>query len=1041
MQKNPTQNSLYPNTWALYVKAVINLKYSYQQKAIPAAQRKTLNEKVLYLIDSNGMEPSHITPEDIYNAYTGDGGLHELERSDYDSYSEYSQAKKEVENGQFFTPPVLCELIVSCLKLSESDLVADLTCGMGGFFNFMPMESNIYGCEQDVKAFKVARFLYPGANLEQNDIRIYQPGLRFDYVVGNPPFNLRWWIDDGTDILSQFYYCTKAYELLKPLGIMALLVPQSFLADSFTDKRQIKEMESRFRFLGQIGIPEDAFSSMGVVCYPTKLQFWQKRTAAEGRTTHRYKTDYADTLQSFASVQEMAQMIYDRLLILAKAELEKNKFRILLELAHCRTTTDTFRYESLKLLYQIKIHPRTAAYHTKCCEYLHRFYTETMPPGMKYEDWCKVRITEKKVLSYFRKMLKKQNQKPEKDVIKLVKQGSQLVYKGYSTKARRQFTSAMLQPVPVYQAVLENNPEQYPGFQRLLQKKRVEYDNQCQPFAHMTEDSQIAGWLSQFTLWDSENEEAIYLNDLQRHDMNLILQKRYGMLQWEQGSGKTLAGIAAGMYRMQNQHIHSTWVVSSAISIRNNWDIVLKNYGVPYVFVEKLMDFDRIKPGDFVLITLNKVGQYKKYIQRWLKCHGQKVQLVLDESDEITNPYSLRTKAVLTCFRSCRMKLEATGTSTRNNISEFAPQLELLYNNSINMLSWCSTLYRYKRTAGEKEAKLESKGNPYFGKPIPAYKRGYALFAASHLPEKITVFGLNQRNQDIYNSDILNDILEKTVITRTFEEVSGKDIKRIHQVPLRFAPEERAVYQKAMDEFYEMRNNYFASTGSNRKDSMMRLIQQIVLLLRISAAPDTVLEYDGDTPVKVMAAVELAAQWENEIVAVGVRHKVVLDSYVKAFREYLPDRPLFIVTGSTTTFARRRALRQTLRNSKNGILLCTQQSLPSSVNFEFVNKIIIPELHYNNSGMSQFYFRFIRYTSTEYKDIHFITYAGSIESNLMQMVLVKEKFNLFMKGQDTDLDEVYERFDVDYDLLSLLMYQEYDHEGKLHLRWGEQKIA
>ena len=91
--------------------------------------------------------------------------------------------------------------------------------------------------------------------------------------------------------------------------------------------------------------------------------------------------------------------------------------------------------------------------------------------------------------------------------------------------------------------------------------------------------------------------------------------------------------------------------------------------------------------------------------------------------------------------------------------------------------------------------------------------------------------------------------------------------------------------------------------------------------------------------------------------------------------------------------------------------------------------------------MSQFYFRFIRYNSTEYKDIHFITYAGSIESNLMQMVLIKEKFNLFMKGQDTNLDEVYERFDVDYDLLSLLMYQEYDHEGKLHLCWGEQKIS
>ncbi len=172
-----------------------------------------------------------------------------------------------------------------------------------------------------------------------------------------------------------------------------------------------------------------------------------------------------------------------------------------------------------------------------------------------------------------------------------------------------------------------------------------------------------------------------------------------------------------------------------------------------------------------------------------------------------------------------------------------------------------------------------------------------------------------------------------------------------------------------------------------------------------------------------------------------MRHKVVLDSYVAAFKKYLPDRPLFVVTGSTTSFAKRRALRKTLRESGNGILLCTQQSLPSSVNFEFVNKIIIPELHYNNSGMSQFYMRFIRYTSTEYKDIYFLTYAGSLESNLMQMVVAKEKLNLFMKGKDTDLDEIYDRFGIDYNLMSLLMRRELDEEGHFQIRWGEQQIA
>ena len=91
--------------------------------------------------------------------------------------------------------------------------------------------------------------------------------------------------------------------------------------------------------------------------------------------------------------------------------------------------------------------------------------------------------------------------------------------------------------------------------------------------------------------------------------------------------------------------------------------------------------------------------------------------------------------------------------------------------------------------------------------------------------------------------------------------------------------------------------------------------------------------------------------------------------------------------------------------------------------------------------MSQFYMRFVRFTSTEFKDIFFLTYAGSLESNLMQMVVAKEKINLFMKGKNAGMDEIYKKFGIDYDLLTLLMRYEEDKEGHFHIRWGEQKIA
>ena len=45
---------------------------------------------------------------------------------------------------------------------------------------------------------------------------------------------------------------------------------------------------------------------------------------------------------------------------------------------------------------------------------------------MKYEEWCRVRLTEPKVLNYLKKVLKKQNEKPQEDRIALVKRNTLL---------------------------------------------------------------------------------------------------------------------------------------------------------------------------------------------------------------------------------------------------------------------------------------------------------------------------------------------------------------------------------------------------------------------------------------------------------------------------------------------------------------------------------------------------------------------------------------------------------------------------------------
>ena len=110
-------------------------------------KRQDTNEKLLYLIDNGKTSEYGISGDDIYNLYTGDGGLHGLRRQDYENYASYSEAKKEIENGQFFTPPLICRLVAEALSPPADAAVADLTCGAGAFFNFMPVENNLYGCE------------------------------------------------------------------------------------------------------------------------------------------------------------------------------------------------------------------------------------------------------------------------------------------------------------------------------------------------------------------------------------------------------------------------------------------------------------------------------------------------------------------------------------------------------------------------------------------------------------------------------------------------------------------------------------------------------------------------------------------------------------------------------------------------------------------------------------------------------------------------------------------------------------------------------
>jgi len=1013
------------------------MKYKASMEIIPQSQRMEINQKILFLIDDGETDRNNITQNDVYNSYTGVGGLHGLSRKDYNNYYEYSKDKKSVDNGQYFTTPPFADFLMRCVSPDKHDIIMDLTGGAGAFINFCPVEQNFYMNEIDANAVKVAEYLYPDAHITCGDIILYEPETKADLIVGNPPYNLKWQAGD-TEYLSQLYYCVKAAALLKPGGLLALIVPSSFMANEFIDASMIREIDLYFNFICQFDIPADAFKSMGVSSFQTKMVFFQKKSKHIKDTP--YKTEKIE-LDAFTETQALE--IHDKHIKPALAIAGSLRGKIYFEILQGddNIAADKFNYLVRKLLYQIKVHPKTSAKYTACVGYVEKYRTQKPPPDMKYSEWRKICITPAKVIAYLEKAIAEQNKRPEQEIIRLVKNKYEIKLKGYSHKTRaflKETCSVKVKSINDL-VLYDKYPFADPQFKNLIKRKRQAFVQQKLDYSSMVPDEKILNYVNNLVIYDRLNEEIIRLNPIQASDTAKLLSKQYGFLQWEQGSGKTISGIAQYLYRRQHNNIFCTFVVSTAISIKNNWDEVLQFYGLDYIMINKLEDIDKIRRGQMVLITLNMLDTYQRFVKRFIKKHSQKVFLIYDESDASTSMDSKRSKAVKNCFRRVKYKTLMTGTSTRNNINEFYSQYELIFNNSINMLCECEVIY-YRNSKNKEKAEILSSYNEDVGNPFPAYKKGYKLFQRCFLPEKITVFGVGQNTQDIYNADELKRILDCTIITRTFEEVTGKRIYKIKQETCVMSEAEKEIYKIAIDEFYKL-EYLFNKTGNKRKDAMLKVLNQLKALLRVCAAPQTLNEYKSDSlPPKFERVLSIIENSRDERIAIGVRHHNVVNEYAKAIQKAYPDRPLFVVTGEKASLKKRRDIIRELENTSNGILLSTQQSLSCAINCDCVDTCVVPELFWNNAAMSQYYFRFIRYNSTRPKKVIFVTYEHSIESNLLLMIMCKEKLNLFMKNQTLEDEELNEKFGVDFDILRMLMAKVKDHEGKIRIRWGEQEI-
>jgi hypothetical protein len=869
----------------------------------------------------------------------------------------------------------------------------------------------------------VSKYLYPSGNFTCGDIRGFNPEIKADVIVGNPPFNLK-----IGEWISQMYYFVKAAELLKPAGLLAVVVPASFLSDDFMDGNMIREIEERFSFVGQVALSPTAFKNAGVDHFKTKIIFLQRRT--DHLPAIPFRTELIDLISS--------ENFFNGYIFPIKQQAEKIRREILLDLAHGDKDYLKFVYEVNKMLYQIKVHPRLSEKYPKCFAYYTKYQEQKQPDNMKYEEWQRVRITKAKVISYLKNVLMNQNL-VERDEIRLVKTDYSLKLKAYSRKSKLQLNKLnTVKGIAINNAVLDGgSPFSDTTYNKLINRKIKEYNHMQTLIADRPLNSHISEFLDAFEVYDRENDEIIKFNQVQKEDINRCLQAPYGYLQWEQGGGKTLAGIAQALYRMRHQNVKFTVVTGTAIAINNTWEPSLENFGMNFVRVRCLSDFLKIQPyhEQFVLVTFDAISKIKKHFYKLMRLHSQKVFMIADEADSLCNEDSKRTRAVLSSFRRCRFKLNMSGTMTRNHIAESATAFELLYNNSINMLSEAEYIF-VKNKDGEDEEVY----NENYMCPIPAFKKGSRLFRQSHLPDKITVFGIEKHTQDIYNADVLKKLIDRTVITRTFEEIVGKKIYDLHQETVSMSREEIDLSNIIINRFYEMKY-LFSSTGNARKDRMLEIIQQLNLMLKACVLPEAFVEYTGATSAKLQRVVKMVRSFEGERVAIGLRHIESTEHFAAVIKAAFPGRKVFLVTGKSMNLNARRKMVKDLKATKDGILISTQQSLSSSMNIGFVNKVILPELAWNESTMSQFYKRFIRFNSLDFKDVYYLTYENSIESNLLSLVMAKERLILFMKNQSVDDEEIYEKFGIHFDLVDMLLYKMKDQYGNVQIRWGKQQIV
>lgn len=811
------------------------------------------------------------------------------------------------------------------------------------------------------------------------------------------------------------------------------IVPASFLADGFQDRTKIETIEKDLSFIGQALLPKDTFASSGVDSFATKVMVFHRK--ADCMESRAYQPDECLTMDT------LTERVKEYRILKNSKRLDLKRENKIIDEAE----TEAFEYTLRKYLYELKTHQKLQK-HVDSAVALITKYRNQRPPenatAEQYKQWEKTRLRPATVLAVLKRYIREQNKESRKEVA-LVKTNYSFKLKQYSP---RLLDRTDRKCVPITELLTDDSSslpvsydktcapsEQYRTALKYINKRRENFKKMNVPLKDHIPSEEHLKYAEEATFINAEGT-VCHFTELQKKDLAVILGREQCLLNWQQGSGKTAAVFHRARFLCDRRLVKNTVVIAPAIAIKMTWEPFLQRNGVRFITVRKHDDIEKVTDGTFVVISTTMLSRFKYQISRFVKTRSRKLCLIFDESDELTNPSSQRTRLVLSLFRRLRYKILATGTTTRNNIAELYSQLELLYNNSALMTCWSPERYE---SAGNEEPTAVS--NEMYGQPFPP-RGGFRLFRSCHCPTKATVFGIEKMNQDVRNADQLRELIDKTIITRKFKDFAG-DRYTIRNETVTPSVEERKVYETVINEFYKICRIYFRDTGNSRKEAGLRLARQIRLLIRACSTPNFMEGYEGESlPVKTEKISRIISSCSGKV-AVGCTSLEAVQMYEQYIRNEFPDRGVHVITGDVE-FRKRSEMTERFNSSKDDILVCTQQSLSSSVNIPDCDDVIIESLQWNIPRMEQFYFRFIRLDSKNMKRIHFVTYSDSIEQNLLALVTTKERLNDFIRtGQVQSETDIHNEFGIDDEMLKSFLCKETDDKGFTRITWGSQKIA